>query len=290
MSNANGFSRRRGSVEPGCNALALPPSYFPQGVSQALGGEPDAFQLREGMLTFKQNNHGQTVLIGGDKNSVICHPHQIQERTKGSISLLVRDNSLRLAKPKGKDIPVHLDTQFVHLLTLQGMPQGELTVGKKWKGTTGRLRPFTGYSTQYEIVGFAEIAGRKTVNVKFSGDVPNIAQLPGVNAEKLPTNATMTNKHQGNAYFDLETGCLVRQEIEMTTVSGGLKGSRLVPDSSSPDTLVPRLSHDTQASFIPIRLTDTRSTTLELTMPTGMHMRLIGVAPDFVIEVLKTLS
>ena len=66
--------------------------------------------------------------------------------------------------------------------------------------------------------------------------------------------------------------------------------SRLVPDSSSPDTLVPRLSHDTQASFIPIRLTDTRSTTLELTMPTGMHMRLIGVAPDFVIEVLKTLS
>lgn len=64
--------------------------------------------------------------------------------------------------------------------------------------------------------------------------------------------------------------------------------SELGPDSSGP--LIPRHPHDAQASFIPIRLTDTRSTTLELTTPTGTHICLIGVTSDFMIEVLKTLS
>jgi len=206
------------------NYAIFVPSYFPQGVSQALGGEPDAFQLREGNFTFHKTNQGQIVLVGGDKNSVICHPSKIDEQPKNTISLLVRDKELRPAKPKGKTTPAHLDMQFVYLLTLPEILQGELTVGKKWKGTTGRLKPFTGCSTQYEIAGFAEIAGRKTVNVQFSGNVPNIAQLPGVNAEKPPKEATMTNTHQGNAYFDLESGCLVRQEMEMTTVTGGMQG------------------------------------------------------------------
>jgi len=53
---------------------------------------------------------------------------------------------------------------------------------------------------------------------------------------------------------------------------------------------MPQYPHDVQASFIPIRLTDTRSATLELTMSTGTHMRLIGVTSDFIIEVLKTMS
>jgi len=206
------------------NYAIFAPSYFPQGVSQALGDEPDAFHLREGKFTFHKTNQGQIVLAGGDQNSVICHPSKTDERPKSTISLLVRDKELRLAKPKGKPAPDHLDMQFVYLLTLQGVPQGELTVGRKWKGTTGRLKPFAGYPTQYEIAGFAEIAGRKTVNVQFSGSVPNLAQSPGVNAEKPPKDATMTNTHQGNAYFDLETGCLVRQEMEMTTVTGGMQG------------------------------------------------------------------
>ena len=64
--------------------------------------------------------------------------------------------------------------------------------------------------------------------------------------------------------------------------------SHFVPDSSG--TSMPRHPHDAQASFIPIRLTDTRSATLELTIPSGTHLRLIGVTSDFVIEVLKTLS
>jgi hypothetical protein len=206
------------------NYVVFAPSHFPQGVSQALGDEPDVFLLREGKFTFRKTNQGQIVLTGRDQNSVICHPHQFEERTKHNISLLVQDHRLQLAGPKGKTTPANLDIQFLHLLTLQGIPREELIVGKKWKETTGRLRPFTGWSTQYEIAGFAEIAGRKTVNVQFTGSVPNIAQLPGVHAEKPPKDATMTNTHQGNAYFDLETGCLVRQEMEMTTVAGGLKG------------------------------------------------------------------
>ena len=66
--------------------------------------------------------------------------------------------------------------------------------------------------------------------------------------------------------------------------------SHPVPSSSSSSPPMPQYPHDVQASFIPIRLTDTRSATLELTMSTGTHMRLIGVTSDFIIEVLKTMS
>ena len=33
-----------------------------------------------------------------------------------------------------------------------------------------------------------------------------------------------------------------------------------------------------------------KETTLELTMSSGIHLRLVGVSPDFVLEILKTLS
>ncbi|MGL6194358.1 MAG: hypothetical protein ACRC2T_06000, partial [Thermoguttaceae bacterium] len=85
--------------------------------------------------------------------------------------------------------------------------------GTKWTATSGRVLPFTGYKTEYEVVGFAEVANRKTVNVKFTGAVPNVISVSG---------QSLTNTHSGNAYFDIDTGLLVRQETELTPTSKGV--------------------------------------------------------------------
>ena len=203
--------------------MLFSPSYFPREISQAINSEPDSFLLREGELFVEKTDKGQVVFAGGDTISKIHYPTSVEERDVKKITLLADKGKLQLARLKGTQSTSYPDTQFLNLLTMNDLPKGELSVGKKWKSNIGRIKPFDGYTTSYEVDGFAEVLGRKTVQIRFAGDIPNLAHRPGVNAEKLDKNATMTNKHQGKAYFDLETGLLVRQEIEMTTTSGGIQ-------------------------------------------------------------------
>jgi len=197
------------------NYAIFAPSFLPKEFSHALGDEPDMFLAREGNFSANQTNRGQIVLTGRDTIAILCSPLNMAERPRSEMILLVRDGELRMAEPKGEVI-VHHDQQFSHLLSLAGGPQ-ELAVGKKWKSNTGRIKPFEHCPTEYEVAGFAEVVGRQTVNIRFEGSIPNVAQLPGVNLQKPDKDASMTNEHEGNAYFDLETGLLIRQETTMST-------------------------------------------------------------------------
>ncbi len=195
------------------------PTFLPEEFSQALGDEPDMFLAREGTLLAHRTNPGQTILTTNDTHFMVCSPRQTDERDKTGCFLLVDNDKLQLAQPKHQT-PGTVDRQLVHLLSLPGLPE-ELAVGKKWKSGAGRVKPFTGYSTDYEIAGFAEVASRRTVQVRFAANIPNLAQMPGMNAQKPDKDMSVTNTHKGNAWFDLATGFLVRQEIEMTTVCRG---------------------------------------------------------------------
>lgn len=201
------------------NYVVFAPSFLPENVSHALHGEPDMFLVKEGKLSVHQTRAGQIVLTGRDTNFSICSPIHTEERPKNEIILRTQNGVLYPAVPKGES-SVHSDHQFLHLLPLAGVPQ-ELAVGKKWKSNTGRVKPFERCPTEYAVAGFAEVAGRKTVNIRFKGSIPNIARLPGVNSQKPDKDANMTNEHEGNAYFDLETGLLIRQEVEMVSVCRG---------------------------------------------------------------------
>ena len=86
-----------------------------------------------------------------------------------------------------------------------------------------------------------------------------------------------------------------RQNTNVTAHSDQNLTSHSVTSLSGPPTV--HSPHESSASFIPIHLTEvpirpteTRSTTLELTTPSGIHIRLTSVTSDFVLEVLKTLS
>lgn len=199
------------------------PSHLPKEISQAVGGEPDAFVVREGWMNAHQTQADQTVLLGGDELSQVCSPRWTDDRETAEFALLLHDGQLIPAKEKGTDADPKRDTQFQHLLTLKELPKKDLSIGTRWQANFGRILPFK-YKTDYEAVGFAEIAGRKTVDIRFSAKIPNLAGMPGVNKKKPEKDETMTNKHQGHAWFDLETGLLVRQETVMTSTCTGIKG------------------------------------------------------------------
>jgi hypothetical protein len=202
--------------------LLFSPSHLPNEISQAVGDEPDTFVIREGWGYIDTTPSGQTVILGGDDRSCVCSPSYADERDVAEFALLLHEGKLVPAKEKGTQANPKRDTQFQHLLALKDVPN-ELALGTKWQSTSGRMKPFA-FKTDYEVAGFAEIAGRKTVDIRFSANIPNLAGLPGVSKRKPQKGETMTNSHSGHAYFDLETGLLVRQEVEMTSTVAGVKG------------------------------------------------------------------
>lgn len=205
------------------NYVFFSPAFLPDELSHTLGNEPDTFFAREGVLFFDQTSRGQVVITGGDTFSGVISPYGVEERERQSVSLLLKENELRPAKSQNAEYK-NSDIQIPNLLTLKFPKDGQdLRVGTGWKGSTGRVKPFGGVPTDYEIAGFAEIAGRHTVNVAFSGGIDNLFKLPGVNAAKPDKGAVSALRYRGNGYFDLETGLLVRQESDLESLNSGLR-------------------------------------------------------------------
>lgn len=197
------------------------PAFLPNELSQAVGGDPDTFYAREGVLYFDRVSGGQVVITGGDTFSGVVSPSGVEEKDKKAVSLLLKDGTLRAAKSQDAEFK-NSDIQLQNLLPLYGAKDKDLTPRTRWKGNIGRLKPFAGMPTDYEIVGFAEVSGRKTVNVSFSGKIGGTTSLSGLNEAKPEKNETSSFSYRGNAWFDPETGLLVRQEVDLESTSSGI--------------------------------------------------------------------
>lgn len=198
-------------------------SILPLQISHATYGEPDTFQIREGQLFIDKTPKDQIVITGGDTVYQSFSPTSVNDQSKHDVILLVQDGRLSAAKTKDTKTEGHRGLLFSHLLAMQSLPAKELALGSKWTGKIGRIHPFRKYTTHYEVVGFAEVGERKTVNIRFTATIPNLLDLPGISTEKS-TKTKIKSQHRGNAFFDLETGFLVRQETEMTSKTSGVPG------------------------------------------------------------------
>lgn len=206
--------------------LLFSPSYFPTELSRATIGEPDTFHVREGRLHFGRTPGGKNLIGGGDYLAQVCSPVGKEDQSAKSTLLLCENGQLIPAKPTGKTVPAQPDLQMRHWLGLDFSKQKSLATGTRWRSGAGRVKPFAGYSTDYEVAGFAEILGRKTVDIAFSGTMSNPVSLPESNKKdkKSTKDPVVTNIHRGHAWFDLESGFLVRQETEFECSMSGLAG------------------------------------------------------------------
>lgn len=198
------------------------PSYFPAELSRATAGEPDSFHVREGRLFIGKTPGGKNLIGGGDLISQVCSPVGKAECTLLTSALLCENGNIRLARPKGKTTSPLADITMRQLLTLNIPKSKELSPGVSWRDDSGRIKPFGGYSTEYKVAGFAEIAGRKTVEIEFSGTMKRSAELPDKNTSGK--DPVVTNTHRGHAWFDIENGFLVRQESELECAMSGIAG------------------------------------------------------------------
>ena len=203
--------------------MFLTPSFFQEGYTWAARDVPDAFYVREGQFSVTQAAKDQIVFLGGDDISKACFPMGEEEFSPTDITLLFQNGQIYPAQEKGSTLSMVRETQLSRLLMLQDMPK-EMKIGTRWKSQSGRIRPFHGYSSNYEILGFSEILNRRTVNVRFEGTIPNLAALQGKRPEKAGKNEVIRQKHTGNAWFDLESGLLVRQETRIQTESRNVLG------------------------------------------------------------------
>lgn len=201
------------------NYVLFCPTVLPDELSNAVGDDPDTFFVNEGRFAVYRNNKDQIVLAGGEDCCRIYAPQGTEEHEPDSIMILLKDGELRLGKPRGLPLTRHRDIQLPHLLSLLKPPKGDLYVGKQWKGPLGRVRPFSGYVTSYEVAGFSEIELIRTVKIAFSAHISNVIGQMGVNSAPSARGDRMTNSHQGHAWFDLETGLLVRQEAELESAT-----------------------------------------------------------------------
>ncbi|MGL6193798.1 MAG: hypothetical protein ACRC2T_03140 [Thermoguttaceae bacterium] len=185
-------------------------------LGRGIADEPDAFFVREGLLGVHRTDRNQTVINGGDTVSKFRMPLSEEEHENNQVLLLCENSVLYPARQTGTN-STRFEKHFLNLLSLRGLLTKRFSVGSTWKSMTGRVKPFNGYETDYEIAGYSEIVGRKAVNVKFSARIKDVAQLPGFSAPDSQKNESIQNSHFGNAWFDLETGMLVRQETTMRT-------------------------------------------------------------------------
>lgn len=209
------------------------PTFFPKELSRATDQEPDSFLIREGSLFSGKTGNGKHLIGGGDTLSQICSPIGTEDRPLHLVRLLCENGRLRQAKAKGETAQAAPDLQLRHLLALENVPQKELNPGLRWRSVSGRVKPYEGFSTNYEVAGFAEIAGRRTVDVEFSATIANMTATELVASSQNGKAPTVANTHRGHAWYDLETGLLVRQELEMECSMSGIAGYKGTDGSES---------------------------------------------------------
>lgn len=198
--------------------VVFSPSYLPNEYSLASGNDPDVFAVREGELFVGSNNSHQNYIYGGDSLFRLYAPTVCDERPVHETALLVKENGLVPTRRKGAAAIHQRDWHFYHQLTLLGFPNAVFKPGMKWDSKHCRIKPFGGFTTSYEVAGFSKIGECDTVDVAFSGTIPNLVGMAGLTDQKLNPDASATNEHRGHAWFDLETGILIRQEVEMETL------------------------------------------------------------------------
>lgn len=198
-------------------------SFLPPELSRATLGEPDSYVAREGNLFLGETNGGKILLGGGDTRCEVWSPFGMEPRDRQTVTLLCSNGRLSLAKVKGTATPDSQDTLLRHLLALENSSHQNLAPRKRWRGTLGRIKPYGGYSTDYEVAGFATVGGRAVIDIAFSGTVDLTAPPAGKSGGTAPL---VTNRHRGHAWFDLETGFLLRQETEQEAVAAWIPGFR----------------------------------------------------------------
>lgn len=192
--------------------------FFPGSMTKVAQGMPDLFYATEGMIETGRTTEGHPLIAGSDTISREFYPYDSTERPLQDFLLLLKKDCLVQVSLKEEKKKTPVNRSFVHLLSMNNVfPY--IKTGLSATDEIGRIRPFKGVKTRYTILGFDKVAERETVHIGFDAknyDLQKLAGEPGFD-QKVKTS----QYHRGDAWFDLETGLLVRQVADCHSVVTG---------------------------------------------------------------------
>jgi hypothetical protein len=173
--------------------------------------------LVTGSVAIDRRADGRIVVEYGEEKRRMAASSIWQEAKAEKNVLVSQDRKLAATSGRDGSAPPTLgggDEGTSELITIDFPVGKQLRVGARWAS-----RSSLGASLSHEIVGFAEVAGRKTVKVKTFTDSPMGADAKqGMSASLPPDLAALLKrvavKETAISYVELETGLVVRRETE----------------------------------------------------------------------------
>lgn len=203
--------------------VCLLQSFLPAAMTRTEEGVPDVFQVSEGTIECGKTIEGIPLLVGEDIISKEYCPFDSSDNELYDFFLLFQKNRFVQVVPKKQSKAGKMNKSFVHLLAMQDkFPKAKQ--GDSCRSSEARIKPFKGINTDYRVAGFDKIGERSTIRIHFEAKGYDVNRLT-TGEEKCKFQ--VKNSHSGDAWFDLETGLMIRQSTEiLATVLGDMGDGR----------------------------------------------------------------
>lgn len=210
----NVFQWKITSPEKECRYISFMES-FSAGAGESWDRVPDVFYLSEGSINSFLTKENETIISGKDWHRTEFWPFERINYPQQEFTLWVKNGQLVQIKNKKTVEKKYLERSFVRLLAMNEMfPQ--VTIGMTTKKDKSRLLPFHGQETHYTACGYEMLDHHKTIRFNFKTTTTDFCDRIASSAPEISRPKTSTVRvENGNAWYDIESGLLVMQQMEI---------------------------------------------------------------------------
>lgn len=179
------------------------------------GRLPDVFYLSEGSMNTFLTKEGEIMISGKDRNRIEYWPVETVNLPQQEFTLWLKNGKLVQVRNKNEKGEKYLERSFVHQLAMNDLFP-VVHIGRTAQKPVSRILPFNGRSTEYTACDYEILDQHKTIRFRFHTRVLDFSGLFNESRPNDPKQKSMVNHFEkGNAWFDIETGLLVAQQMEI---------------------------------------------------------------------------
>lgn len=176
---------------------------------------PDVFYLSEGSINTYLTKEEETILIGKDRRRAEFWPLETIDHPQQEFTLWLKNGKLVQIRNTNESGKKHCERNLVRQLAMNDLFP-EIKIGTKTTKDVARLLPFDHRPTEYIACGYERINQHKTIHFKFYTRTVDVSELYQSEKNKLPnSDCKINHAEKGDAWFDIETGLLVLQQMEI---------------------------------------------------------------------------
>lgn len=179
------------------------------------GELPDVFYLSEGSINTFLTQEEEMIISGRDCRRTEFWPFEKITHPEQEFMIWIKNGKLVQVSNTHDKQKKYLEKSFVRLLAMNELFP-EVTIGTTVKKGVGRLLPFNGRETIYTACGYEMVDQHKTIRFKFKTKSCDYFDMLARKASGKSDDRMVTTRFEkGDAWFDIETGLLVLQQMKI---------------------------------------------------------------------------